>query len=449
MTIQGNHIGTNAAGTEAAGNGGSGIRIDEHSNVLVGGDTAAARNVISGNGDSGVRLGVSVETTTIAGNYIGVDVTGEAALPNDCDGVVIDGSSSDNTIGGDTPAEGNVIAANFCNGITINSIAAGATNHTIQNNLIGVTRGGAPMGQLYGIDVGGAGNTISHNTIAHNFTDGVLVHDATGNLISENSIHDNGSRGINNTDGGNGELAPPVITGFGSVTGTACSDCTIEVFSDDADEGRTYEGTTMADGSGNWTLPQPVHGPNVTATARDAANNTSEFSDEVPNTGPTPTPVASPTASVSPSPTLTATPTGTSGPSISPTPTQTQGPGESPTPTSTSSPTTSITAGPTISPTAAPDQLIWGDANCSGAADPVDSLLTLRHDAGLAANTGDCPDIGTQVDVTTAALRLWGDVDCNEAINPVDSLKLLRFDAGLSVAQNGGCPLVGSEVTIT
>jgi hypothetical protein len=33
-------------------------------------------------------------------------------------------------------------------------------------------------------------------------------------------------------------------------------------------------------------------------------------------------------------------------------------------------------------------------------------------------------------------------------VNPVDSLKILRFDAGLSVAQEEGCPLVGSVVII-
>ncbi len=92
--------------------------------------------------------------------------------------------------------------------------------------------------------------------------------------------------------------------------------------------------------------------------------------------------------------------------------------------------------------------MVWGDANCSGEADPVDSLLTLRHDAGLGANTGSCPEMGVTVDVQDASLHLWGDVDCGGDITPVDSLKLLRYDAGLSVAQAEGCPLIGSEATI-
>jgi hypothetical protein len=111
------------------------------------------------------------------------------------------------------------------------------------------------------------------------------------------------------------------------------------------------------------------------------------------------------------------------------------------------------TPSPTPSPTQAPGQdVVWGNLNdCSGEPDPpdpVDSLLVLRSDAGLNTNTGDCPGVGTEVDVLNASLHLWGDVDCSSAVNPVDSLKLLRFDAGLSVSQEEGCPLIGGDVQI-
>ena len=90
----------------------------------------------------------------------------------------------------------------------------------------------------------------------------------------------------------------------------------------------------------------------------------------------------------------------------------------------------------------------WGDNNCSGSADPIDSLLTLRFDAGLGTNTNDCPDFGQVVEVAFASPHPWGDVDCGGDVNPVDSLKLLRFDAGLGVTQPEGCPAMGSAVTI-
>src|SRR5262245_6866446 len=53
--IQGNFIGTNAAGTVLA-NGGSGVLISGVGNNTVGGTTAAARNVISGNSGAGVTI---------------------------------------------------------------------------------------------------------------------------------------------------------------------------------------------------------------------------------------------------------------------------------------------------------------------------------------------------------------------------------------------------------
>ncbi len=104
---------------------------------------------------------------------------------------------------------------------------------------------------------------------------------------------------------------------------------------------------------------------------------------------------------------------------------------------------------PTPSPTSAGGEtVVWGDNNCSGEANPVDSLLTLRFDAGLGTNTGTCPDMGQVVDVQNASLHPWGDVDCGGEITPVDSLKLLRYDAGLSVSQPDDCPLIGAQVTI-
>lgn len=43
---------------------------------------------------------------------------------------------------------------------------------------------------------------------------------------------------------------------------------------------------------------------------------------------------------------------------------------------------------------------------------------------------------------------IQGDVDCDGAVGPIDALKDLRYDAGLSVAQNEGCPDVGTVAAI-
>jgi hypothetical protein len=73
----------------------------------------------------------------------------------------------------------------------------------------------------------------------------------------------------------------------------------------------------------------------------------------------------------------------------------------------------------------------------------VDSLLTLRHDAGQPADTSVCPAFGVAVPASGPS-HTWGNIDCDGAINPVDALKILRFDAGLSVQQEDGCPQIGT-----
>ena len=77
----------------------------------------------------------------------------------------------------------------------------------------------------------------------------------------------------------------------------------------------------------------------------------------------------------------------------------------------------------------------------------MDSLFVLRGDAGLPTNTGDCPDMGANIEILNASPHIWGDVDCAGGMSPVDSLKILRHDAGLSVAQAEGCPAMGASVT--
>ena len=173
---------------------------------------------------------VGTNGNTVKGNYIGTNAAGTAAIPNNT-GVVIAGGAQNNTIGGTAAGEGNLIAFNTGDGVHVDDSGT------------------------------------------------------TGNTIRGNSIHSNGGKGIENVDGGNIELAPPVITGFGSVMGTACPNCTIDVYSDDEDEGRVYEGSTTADNAGDWTFDGSPEGPNVTATATDAAGNTSEFSAPVERPG--------------------------------------------------------------------------------------------------------------------------------------------------------------------
>ena len=65
--MEGNFVGTNAAGTADLGNGGAGVEINGlNDGNVVGGDFAAQRNLISGNAGDGVFAGTD-GTDTIRG----------------------------------------------------------------------------------------------------------------------------------------------------------------------------------------------------------------------------------------------------------------------------------------------------------------------------------------------------------------------------------------------
>ena len=268
-------------------------------------NTIGGGNVIYGNTDGIQIAGYHTVRNVVAGNFIGTDATGNTAVPNDV-GVHI-AFGGENTIGGLTETERNVISGNWLgvqiydgdgNVVVGNSIGVGADGETHVPNGVGVEITAASANNTVGGVAEGEGNLIAFNA-----SHGVVVDGSSAirNAIRRNSIHSNGGKGIENVDGGNLELAPPVITGFDPLRGTACPNCTIDIFSDDEDEGREYWGSYAADGDGNWsTLPGRPHGPNVTATATDDTGNTSEFSAPVEVPEATPTPSATPTPPAGP-----------------------------------------------------------------------------------------------------------------------------------------------------
>ncbi len=114
--ILGNWIGTNAAGNADLGNRYIGVFLNESDDVLIGNGTALGRNVISGNDSIGIYLSYS-DDDSILGNYIGVNSSGTASLPNDA-GIYIQ-NSQNCAIGGNLAGQGNVISGNTTYGIAI------------------------------------------------------------------------------------------------------------------------------------------------------------------------------------------------------------------------------------------------------------------------------------------------------------------------------------------
>ena len=284
--ISGNYIGTDTSGLEELGNGDFGVYVNNRSLNVIGGDTAGERNVISANGNHGIYLYWSqTMSTTVLGNYIGLDANGTGDLGNYSFGVAIGYGAKDNTIG-----PNNFISCNSSGNVRL--YFTGTTGNVVVGNYIGTDRNGAnpPCSPDDGIEMeGGVQDTTigPGNVLAYNFN-GVIISgsDTERNLITQNSIYSSDELGIDLVDDGNNDIAAPVIlaTTLGSVnvSGTACASCTVEVFANpDMDgEGKYYQGSSTANGSGVFTITTGfLDGRYLTATATNSSDGTSEFSE--------------------------------------------------------------------------------------------------------------------------------------------------------------------------
>ncbi|MFK8103423.1 MAG: SdrD B-like domain-containing protein [Saprospiraceae bacterium] len=296
--IAGNFIGTDVTGNNALGNLTSGIELSgTFTNTIVGtnGDNIndlVERNIISGNVDDGIRVS-DTNGHTIAGNYIGVGADGVSNVGNQKRGILLSLTASNNTIGFD-PSMANT-----------NELEVG--NQIKNNNDAGIGHAGT-----------GTQNRISRNQLANNAGIGIdLGYDSV--TANDNGDGDTGANTLLNFP----VLESVVETGGNLViTGFAPSGATIEFFRADAGpnpnplpggfttsfgEGAVYLFTAI-EGSGNdtdGTLGSYVddgtgatstktqnrfefiidttgfnlsNGLNITATATDVNENTSEFS---------------------------------------------------------------------------------------------------------------------------------------------------------------------------
>lgn len=159
--IIGNRIGTNAAGTHAIANS-TGILIFAGSNNTIGGTTLAERNLISGNSLYSVEVTwVPSSNNLIVGNIIGLDVTGTYAISNTVWGIRID-RSTNNTIGGTAPGARNIIAGHHAWNVIISGVDS--TGNRVLGNYIGTNANGtsAIFGTTVGVQIS---NGATNNTI--------------------------------------------------------------------------------------------------------------------------------------------------------------------------------------------------------------------------------------------------------------------------------------------
>lgn len=321
--IAGNWIGIQAHGSSNP-NREKGILV-RSANNRIGGVDVEDRNVISANFSSGINLsGAGSTGAIIQGNYIGTNPTGDAQRGNGGDGILINANAANATIGGAEPGARNVISGNDHRGIVTSHDAGG---HLIRGNFIGTGADGVlDLGNGYdGISLDSSDNRIGGfqpgegNIIAHNNMDGVSIGgDTSANRISRNSFFGNGQAinlCLNNAPcdfvtpndrgdldvGGNTLLNFPAITSITKTNATTTvsgtfhtspvTTVTIELYSSPTcdssgyGEGKTYlrDLSPSTNGSGTGSFAMVVNsvlpsGSYVTALGIRTDGNTSEFS---------------------------------------------------------------------------------------------------------------------------------------------------------------------------
>lgn len=263
--------------------------------------------------------GPSALRNVITGCFVGTDAAGVVARPNAVYGVTSRFGASHNRIGGPNLMDRNLISGNGVGVFVENESHFGTTGNIIEGNLIGTdVTGTTGIGNIEGIHIksGVTDTLIVRNLIANNVTWGVLINDSTspfsvGNRISRNVMRDNGSEPIvlmgggDSNDPGDADIGPnnlqnfPVLTQAritpgqllvkGAIDTPNPKQVTIEFFanpvpipggdSSGRGEGAIFLGTVRPNPKGgfNATLPPVPVGTLITATATDAAGNTSQF----------------------------------------------------------------------------------------------------------------------------------------------------------------------------
>lgn len=329
-TIAGNHFGGNVGGHALFANGVDIYLGTVTHDVTIGGDDRASRNIVGDAIGDGIELDGGVAGQLLFGtyndqvlnNYIGVGWNKAGASYTNR----ANGTRGIHVLGHDDTIRGNLIGHNVTDGIDLDG--DGAVGNLIAANLIGANAAGTNLGNAsMGVrtENDAHDNTIRANTIAHNGQKGVRIVTGRGNKIRKNSIYGNALLGIDlaaegvtaNDDDGALEPATyanrgqnfPVLTAaiggtssgvLSGVLTTTPGDYTVDVYLGSGCDPSGYgEGRAWLRGA-TVTVPQPAIGDQgtaaftialkpapptfllvgeaITATATDAAGDTSEFS---------------------------------------------------------------------------------------------------------------------------------------------------------------------------
>jgi|CXWL01.1.fsa_nt_gi CSLREA domain-containing protein len=313
--VEGCYLGVGVTGATAAGNY-IGVVVASSNNQV--GGSGSVGNVIAASVSRQIEVEPGALDNSIVGNALGVDATGNVALPAPY-GIYDYGTRT--RIGGVAAGEGNVVASNFSNGIGLTLVGSGAV---VEGNFFGVSRdGNAQLRNNWGILAAGTGRVGGSlagqaNQVAYSREAGILARGAATRL-NRNQVHHTSAglavdlspsfpNGVTANDPGDADTGPngyqnfPVLTaattagGVTTVSGTFESKPSrtyrLEFFSSPAcsasghGEAQVFLGDLVVATAGPGTLsfsvlltPGQPGGWSVSATAIDeVTGETSELS---------------------------------------------------------------------------------------------------------------------------------------------------------------------------
>ena len=239
QVIEENRIGTGVSGAADMGNGLAGISIAGAPGVVL------RNNLISGNDSHGISIsGSAAKATSIVDNLIGTNATGALGLANGVAGIHVEDAP-------EAAIASNVISGNDSHGVHL----TGSRTEEVQiaENHIGTNDNGDSIpnaGSGVYIGDGANDNEVEGNVIAHNTGDGVTVVSSAArrNTVRWNSIHSNGGLGIDlgddevtGNDDEDRDSGPNNLQNFPTLTAAGLSsDAGSVAFTLDASKGERY-----------------------------------------------------------------------------------------------------------------------------------------------------------------------------------------------------------------
>ena len=259
--IQGNFVGLDVTGTIVISTNAGGISVGtSSSNNTIGGSAAGAGNRVGGTGDSAINI--DGDGNVVRGNQVGTDATGTVRLANGYWGILAGVNSSNTTIGGVGPGEGNIVAYNRgYAGVVVMGVNATVRGNSIFDNAgiqansgLAIDLTGGNLFQL-GVNINDAGDADAGPNGYQNYP-----------LIS--SVTYGGS---NTTIAGTLNSTPSTTFDVDFYSNPACNGRPQE-----QDEAKTYIGSieVTTDGSGNATFNEVLaavvaNGSPITATRHE------------------------------------------------------------------------------------------------------------------------------------------------------------------------------------